>query len=52
VKESGSGTENRQVSEDYKDTDKTVAMRRDLTKYNELLSRTYIDIPSLEEPFV
>ena len=52
VKESGSGTENRQVSEDYKDTDKTVAMRRDLTKYNELLSRTYIDIPALEEPFI
>ena len=52
MKESGSGTENRQVSEDYKDTDKTVAMRRDLTKYNELLSRTYIDIPALEEPFI
>jgi hypothetical protein len=37
---------------EYDDTSKTVKMRSDLTKYNKLLERTFIDIPALEEPFI
>lgn len=38
--------------DEYEDTHETVAMRARLRRYNELLARTFIDIPSLEEPVV
>ena len=37
---------------EYDDTGFTNAIRRDLEVYNQLLQNTYIDIASLEEPFV
>lgn len=37
---------------EYDDTAKTMKMRSDLTKYNKLLERTFIDIPTLEESFI
>jgi len=37
---------------DYEDTGFTNNIRRDLEAYNELLQQTYIDIATLEEPFV
>ena len=37
---------------DYEDTDFTKDIRRDLQAYNELLQQAYIDIATLEEPFI
>ena len=37
---------------EYDDTDFTNDIRRDLEDYNQLLAETYIDIATLEEPFV
>jgi hypothetical protein len=37
---------------EYEDTKEILKMRCDLQQYNELLSRTFIDIPTLEEPYV
>lgn len=37
---------------EYKETDETVAMRARLRSYNELLARTFIDIPCLETPVI
>jgi len=37
---------------EYNDTDFTKDVRRDLEAYNQLLNDTYIDIATLEEPFV
>ena len=37
---------------DYADTPETRQMRERLRAYNELLARTFIDIPSLEEPVI
>jgi hypothetical protein len=37
---------------DYDDTDETRRMREDLRAYNNLLANTFIDIPTLEEPFI
>lgn len=37
---------------EYKDTPDTNEIRRNLTAYNDLLKQTYIDIYSLEEPYV
>ena len=34
---------------DYEDNDETIKMREDLKKYNELLARTYVDIPMHSE---
>ena len=34
---------------DYEDNDETIKMREDLKKYNELLARTYVDIPMYSE---
>lgn len=34
---------------DYEDNEATIKMRKDLKKYNELLARTYIDIPMYSE---
>jgi len=45
------GRKKRQYIE-YEDTDFTNNIRRDLEAYNELLQQTYIDIATLEEPFV
>ena len=45
------GKKKRQFIE-YDDTDFTNDIRRDLEAYNQLLSDTYIDIATLEEPFV
>jgi hypothetical protein len=36
---------------EYKDTPETVTMRRELEAYNALLAETFIDIPTLEEPW-
>jgi len=45
------GKKKRQYIE-YDDTDFTKDVRRDLEAYNQLLRDTYIDIATLEEPFV
>jgi hypothetical protein len=45
------GKKKRQYLE-YDDTDFTKDIRRDLEAYNQLLHETYIDIATLEEPFV
>jgi len=45
------GKKKRQYIE-YEDTDFTHNIRRDLEAYNELLQQAYIDIATLEEPFV
>jgi hypothetical protein len=45
------GKKKRQYME-YDDTDFTKDIRRDLGAYNQLLQETYIDIATLEEPFV
>ena len=37
---------------EYVDTAETTAMRQRLTAYNELLAQTFIDIPTLEEPYI
>ena len=37
---------------DYIDNSKTVAMRKVLDKYNEILKQTFIDIPILEKPYL
>ena len=37
---------------EYKDTSDTNQIRRDLAAYNDLLHHTYIDIHTLEEPYV
>lgn len=37
---------------DYQDTDYSNEIRRQLADYNELLKRTFIDIPHLKEPYV
>ncbi|WP_312530343.1 hypothetical protein [Paracoccus sp. (in: a-proteobacteria)] len=37
---------------EYQDTDATNRMRQELTAYNDLLAQTFIDIPTLEEPWV
>ena len=45
------GKKKRQYIE-YEDTEFTNNIRRDLEAYNELLQQAYIDIATLEEPFV
>ena len=45
------GKKKRQFIE-YDDTDFTNDIRRDLEAYNQLLQNTYVDIATLEEPFV
>ena len=45
------GKKKRQYIE-YDDTDITNDIRRDLEAYNQLLRETYVDIATLEEPFV
>lgn len=37
---------------EYQDTDDTLRMRQVLTAYNGLLARTFIDIPTLDDPWV
>jgi hypothetical protein len=37
---------------EYADTPATLEMRRRLRAYNDLLARTFIDIPALEEPII
>lgn len=37
---------------EYEDTEETRRMRSELTAYNDLLARTFIDIPSLEDPWI
>lgn len=37
---------------EYVDTDATRQMRRELRHYNDLLRRTFIDLPDLNEPFI
>ena len=37
---------------EYDDTAETDRMRVELTAYNDLLSQSFIDCPSLEEPFI
>ena len=41
-----------QVDVPYEDTPDTIRMREQLPEYNNLLRRTFIDIPSLEKPFI
>ena len=45
------GNKKRQYIE-YEDTDFTKDIRKDLKAYNKLLQQTYVDIATLEEPFV
>lgn len=44
--------ETNRVNLDYTDTDYTNRIREQLKAYNDLLRRTFIDIPSLTEPYV
>src|SRR5262249_33218459 len=46
--------EDYEVNQDvkYRDSDQTTYIRKQLKAYNELLSRTYIDIPILETSFI
>lgn len=37
---------------EYEDTEETRRMREELTAYNELLARSFIDIPALEDPWI
>ena len=37
---------------DYDNTPETIRMRGELTAYNDLLRETYIDIPTLEDPWI
>lgn len=46
----GEGDYSRAV--EYQDTDNTLCMRQVLTAYNDLLAQTFIDIPTLEQPWV
>ena len=50
----GQNTIKKRVLVEYKDSDhpSLVSMRSDLQQYNQLLSKTYVDIPVLEEPFI
>lgn len=40
------------VDIEYEDTDETNEMRARLRRYNDLMARTFVDIPTLEEPFI
>lgn len=40
------------VDVEYKDTKNTKRMREELSEYNDLLKRTFIDIPGLEVPYI
>jgi hypothetical protein len=44
------GEDGKQI--EYEDTEETHRMRRALRRYNNRLAETFIDIPTLEEPFV
>lgn len=46
----GEGDNSKEV--DYEDTEETHRMRQDLRAYNDLLSRTFIDIPTQEVPWI
>ena len=50
----GRRTVKKRVRVEYKDSDNPSLqlMRSDLQQYNELLCQTYVDIPSLQEPFI
>lgn len=48
VDEAGDGSK----QQEYEDTDQSNEMRADLQAYNALLSRSFIDIPSLEVPYI
>lgn len=37
---------------EYEDTEATDEMRRNLRDYNDLIRRTFIDLPGVEEPFI
>lgn len=37
---------------EYEDTDLTIAMREELRAYNRVLADSFIDIPSLDDPFI
>ena len=45
-------TQTKTKSVEYDDNPQIKQMRSDLTKYNKLLSRAYIDLPFLEDPFI
>ena len=50
----GRRTVKKRIRVEYKDSDNPnlQLMRSDLQRYNELLCQTYLDIPSLQEPFI
>lgn len=50
IKKKGGGKKVKKVS--YEDNWSTIKMREEVTKYNDLLSKFYIDIGNLEQPFV
>ena len=49
---SGKIKKNKPIPLEYDETAETTQMRSNLTLYNQQLKQTYIDIPSLEKPFV
>ncbi|MEQ8870653.1 MAG: hypothetical protein RIC92_18130, partial [Roseovarius sp.] len=38
--------------QEYEDTDATREMREELRAYNDLLARTFIDLPNVDDPFI
>ena len=50
ILKAGDGDEAKKI--EYEDTPATTRMRVDLAAYNALLSQTFIDIPTLEDPWV
>ena len=49
---SGNRTKKKRVLVEYEDDDNTRQIRQELQQYNALLKDTFIDIPTLEEPYI
>jgi hypothetical protein len=48
----GNRTKKKRILIEYEDNENTSQMRRELEQYNALLKDTFIDIPTLEEPYI
>lgn len=50
ILKAGEGLDSKEI--EYEDTEETLAMRDNLQAYNDLLSRTFIDIPTQQDPWI